>query len=193
MSSRRTKMAMVSTEPARVSEFEGNEWEPAIAADASGNLAVAWDTFDKGDYDVYVVTRGEDGNLSEPQAVAASLAFEVRPSMAYDRDGRLWIAYEWSGDQWGKDYGALKKKGIPLYQTGRSLAVKVRDAQGRWHAPDDVMDAMPVLRAGGLTATGKTQQRQPKRKPMTAIAPTYPRLACDRRRQHLACLPRETR
>ena len=74
---------MAFPQPARVSAFDGNEWEPAIAADANGNVAVAWDTFEKGDYDVYVVTRGEDGKLSEPQAVAASLAFEVRPSMAF--------------------------------------------------------------------------------------------------------------
>ena len=175
------------SQPARVSEFGGNEWEPAIAAGANGNVAVAWDTFEKGDYDVYVVTRGEDGKLGEPQAVAASLAFEVRPSMDYDHEGRLWIAYELSGDQWGKDFGALKKKGIPLYQTGRSLAVKVRDAKGGWFTPDDVMDAMPGTQVGGRAATGNAQQRQParqpnrqpNRQPITSIAPTYPRLACD--------------
>lgn len=167
--------------PKRVSNFEGNEWEPAIAADDHGNLAVAWDTFDKGDYDVFVATR-EDGQLTEPQAVAASLAFEVRPSMAYDRDGRLWIAYESSGDQWGKDFGALKKKGIPLYQTGRSVAVKVRDKTGAWYAPADVMDAMPgaqLRRGGNEPQTGGQQVRGPRRQPVTAIAPTYPRLSCD--------------
>ncbi|MCA9058135.1 MAG: hypothetical protein KDA85_06530, partial [Planctomycetaceae bacterium] len=109
------------TAPARVSEFAGNEWEPAIAADRNGHVTVAWDTFDKGDYDVYVATSNRDGSLSSPQAVAASLAFEVRPSVTYDNENRLWVAYEYSGDQWGKDFGALKKKGIPLYQTGRSI------------------------------------------------------------------------
>ncbi len=174
------------SKPERVSQFAGNEWEPAIAADAKGNLAVAWDTFEKGDYDVYVATLGKDGALSPPQAVAASLAFEVRPTLTYDRDGRLWIAYEYSGDQWGKDFGALKKKGIPLYQTGRSLAVKVRDSEGNWSAPDDVMDAMPGARPVRRAVASKNaakQKRQPvrgpNRSPITAIAPTYPRLACD--------------
>ena len=171
------------SDPQRVSQFQGNEWEPAIAADAKGNLAIAWDTFDKGDYDVYVSTRGDDQKLSQPQAVAASLAFEVRPSLAYDRDGRMWIAYESSGDQWGKDFGALKKKGIPLYQTGRSVEVKVRDAAGQWFAPDDVMDAMPGARPGGRSGITGNQRRQPARRPtrspITSIAPTYPRLACD--------------
>lgn len=171
------------SKPQRVSQFDGNEWEPAIAADAKGNLAVAWDTFDKGDYDVYVATRDDNGKFSAPQAVAASAAFEVRPSLAYDRGGRLWIAYESSGDQWGKDFGALKKKGIPLYQTGRSLGVKVRDAEGQWFAPDDVMDAMPGVRPIGRATAGKKKKqqpaRQPSRSPITSIAPTYPRIACD--------------
>ncbi len=171
------------SKPQRVSKFKGNEWEPAIATDDKGHLAVAWDTFEKGDYDVYLATRGDDGKLSEPQAVAASLAFEVRPSLAYDRDGRIWIAYETSGDQWGKDFGALKKKGIPLYQTGRSLEVKARDAAGQWFTPDDVMEAMPNARPGGRPRARNNQQRQPARQPnrspITSIAPTYPRLACD--------------
>ena len=163
--------------PQRVSEFGGNEWEPAIAADKNGQVAVAWDTFDKGDYDVFVSTLANDGKLGKPQAVAASLAFEVRPSLAYDHDGRLWIAYEWSGDQWGKDFGALKKKGIPLYRTGRALAVKVLDADGGWHAPDDIMNAMPGAQAARRAAAAN--KRQPNRRPIISVAPTYPRLACD--------------
>lgn len=183
--------------PRRVSQFLRNEWEPAIAADANGQLAVAWDTFEKGDYDVYVATLGSDGELGQPQAVAASLAFEVRPALSYDRSGRLWIAYEYSGDQWGKDFGALKKQGIPLYQTGRSVAVKVLDSEGRWFATADIMEAMPGTRpnaASGARSGGSGQRggaanrtgnanrqtaRQVGRNPITAIAPTYPRLACD--------------
>lgn len=169
------------TAPQRVSQFEGNEWEPAIAADERGNLAVAWDTFDKGDYDVYVAVRSGDTPLGAPQAVAASLAFEVRPTLVYDRDGKLWIAYEHSGDQWGKDFGALKKKGIPLYQTGRSLGMKVRGSGGQWLTPPDVMDAMPDTAVANRRpgAAARAQGRQANRTPITAIAPTYPRLACD--------------
>ena len=163
------------SKPERVSQFSGNEWEPAIAADAHGNLAVAWDTFEKGDYDVYVASRGADGKLGAPEAVAASLGFEVRPSITFDSDQRLWVAYEYSGDQWGKDFGALKQKGIPLYNTGRSLGVKVRDAQGGWHLPPDVMEAMPGA-AGGRRSVAA---RLPRRQPVVAIAPTYPRLGCD--------------
>ena len=106
-------------------------------------------------------------------AVAASLAFEVRPSLVYDAEGKLWIAWEESGDHWGKDFGALKKQGIPLYQTGRALAVRVLTADGKWLAPPDVMDAMP-------SNTRRPNARGGGRAPAGArgfIAPCFPRLA----------------
>ena len=90
----------------RLTDSTANEWEPAIAADAHGALTVAWDTYAKGDYDVYLAKRDGDG-FSKPIAVAATLNFEVRPSLAYDAGGRLWIAWEQSGELWGKDFGAL--------------------------------------------------------------------------------------
>ncbi|HEV2295518.1 MAG TPA: hypothetical protein VGR35_16835, partial [Tepidisphaeraceae bacterium] len=162
----------------RVSSAPGNEWEPAVAADANGNVAVAWDTYAKGDYDVYLARRGGDGKFAQPQPVAATLAFEVRPSLAYDAQGKLWIAWEESGDHWGKDFGALKKEGIPLYLTGRSLAMKVLGEDGQqWHSAPDVMEAMPERsgpqrRARAAAATGPAGARG-------AIAPCFPRLATD--------------
>ena len=80
-----------------MSDSPGNEWEPAIAADAKGNLAVAWDSYAKGDYDVYLATRASDGSFGKAEPIAASLAFEVRPSLAYDAEQRLWIAWEAGG------------------------------------------------------------------------------------------------
>jgi hypothetical protein len=157
--------------PQRLTDATANEWEPSIAADAKGHLAVAWDTYAKGDYDIYVARRTPDGKFEKPQAVAATLAFEVRPSMAYDPQGQLWIAWEQSGDQWGKDFGGLKKKGIPLYQAGRTLGVKVLRDDGQWFAPPNVMLAMP-------TPAGKPANRAnvgPLIK--TNIAPNFPRLA----------------
>ena len=97
------------------------------------------------------------------------------------------MAYEFSGDRWGKDFGVLKKEGIPLYQTGRALRVKVRDSAGRWFVPEDVMDAMPGARPARQATAGKKKSaakkkstkktaaaRQPRRRPMTtSIAPSY--------------------
>jgi hypothetical protein len=163
--------------PRRVSDTKANEWEPAIAADAKGNVAVAWDTYAKGDYDVYVSRLGIGGEFERPQPVAATLGFEVRPSLAYDAAGRLWIAWEESGDQWGKDFGGLKKKGIPLYQTGRTLAVKALDGNGQWLEVPDVMEAMPSGLAPRRARRG-AQAAQPAGA-AGFIAPSIPRLATD--------------
>ncbi len=164
-------------EPQRVSQSNGNEWEPAIAADARGNVTVAWDTYEKGDYDVYFAQRASDGTWQKPQAVAATLAFEVRPSLAYDAQGKLWIAWEESGDQWGKDFGALKKKGIPLYQSGRSLNARVLGEDGKWFQPPDVMEAMPMNPGAIKMREGRKARGVRPAGVAGSIAPCFPRIA----------------
>lgn len=157
------------SEAQRISNFTGNEWDPVVAADKKGHVAVAWDTYEKGDYDVYVSTRSLGGEFAAPQPVAATLNFEVRPSITYDNHERLWIAWEQSGETWGKDFGALKKMGIPLYQ-GRSLGTKVLQPDGTWSNGGDPSTAIPAAGRGGKNVA-----------PRLAIAPTFPRLACDDR------------
>ena len=166
--------------PQRVTKAAANEWDPAIAAGSDGQVTVAWDTYEKGDYDVYYASRQKDGSFAAPQPVAASLAFEVRPSLAYDKENQLWIAWEESGDMWGKDWGALKKKGIALYNTGRSIAVKMLKPDGKWFAPPDVMEAASALGNPGQ----KRRPRSPAADAQPAgaagsVAPSYPRLATD--------------
>ncbi len=80
---------------------KANEWSPAIAADSRGNVFVAWDTYDKGDYDVRLQVIGRE---PKTMTVAGSARFEARVSLACDSDGRVWIAYEEGDEQWGKDY-----------------------------------------------------------------------------------------
>ena len=70
-----------------------NEWNPSIAASKNGEIAVAWDTYAKGDYDVYLAT-AKGGRFGAPAPVAASARFEARPSLTYDGEGRLWVAWE---------------------------------------------------------------------------------------------------
>ena len=40
-------------------------------------------------------------------------AFEARPSLAVDRQDRVWIAYEMGGPNWGKDFGRMVPKSAP--------------------------------------------------------------------------------
>lgn len=79
-----------------------NHWSPAIAVDSLSRVWLAWDCYTSNGYDVFVTRL--DIDLPDPIAVARSARFEARPSLACDRRGRLWIAYEVGDEQWGKDY-----------------------------------------------------------------------------------------
>ena len=168
--------------PIAIASTDTDEWDPAIAADAKGNLAIAWDTYQKGDFDVYVALRGADGKFGAAMPVAATLNFEARPSLAYDGDGALWIAWEQGDENWGKDFGPLKKFGVPIFMSGRTLGVKVlRNGRG-WFTPPDVMKAMPGMPRFG----GRAGQQAPKATPLgpaarKQAAPCFPRLATDAR------------
>jgi hypothetical protein len=122
-----TPEAVVSTSPA-------SDWDPAIAASngSDDEVAISWDTYDKGDYDVYLRRVRFQGGISfndtKPVPVAASLAFEARSSIAYDPQNRLWIAYETADQKWGKDFGLLETSGINLYQN-HTIAVRCVDGK----------------------------------------------------------------
>jgi len=102
-----------------------SDWDPAIAAAPGGDIAISWDTYDKGDYDVYFrrLRLSSQIQMDDPVPVAASQNFEARSSIAFDGDGRLWIAYEAANVKWGKDFGAYEKTGVALYQ-GQSIKLK---------------------------------------------------------------------
>lgn len=111
-----------------------NCWTPAITATRKGErVAIAWDTYEKGDYDVWV-REFSSGKAEEARPVANTDKYEARPSLAYDLEGRLWISYELSGPTWGKDWGGLvRDKGIGLYRD-RQIGLRVL-AAGKWMEP----------------------------------------------------------
>src|SRR5262249_1495906 len=79
-----------------VSTQNGDCWTPAISSTKGGRVAIAWDTYDKGDYDVWVREFSGD-EPGDAQPAANSDKYEARPALAYDLEGRLWITYELSG------------------------------------------------------------------------------------------------
>jgi hypothetical protein len=102
--------------PALPGHKEGaNRWYPALAAGPDGQVAVAYDVYQDGDYDVHVAVI--DGGKVTDHLIAGSPKFEARPAVVYDPQGRLWVAYEEGPERWGKDFGALEKvnQGHPLY------------------------------------------------------------------------------
>ncbi|MEP7362589.1 MAG: DUF3604 domain-containing protein [Acidobacteriota bacterium] len=105
-----------SWQPAEtVSSSPANDWAPVLAADNAGRVYAAWDTYDKGNYDV-LVRRWENGSWGTVTPIAATGKFEAYPALACDGQNRLWIAWNESGFEWGKDTGFLPKiEGTRLY------------------------------------------------------------------------------
>jgi hypothetical protein len=128
------------SEPQRISSSRRNDWSPAIAADNQGQVYVAWDTYDRGNYDVQL--RALNGGDGGPVSVANSPRFEARPHLYCDSQDRLWVAYEEGDEQWGKDYASdnqYQKVGLeknPGYALYVNRTVKLRClADGKWMQP----------------------------------------------------------
>jgi hypothetical protein len=117
------------TPVARIAGAAGeNAWHPAIAASPNGTVAVAYDIYHHGNYDVRVALFDARAKAPTQIAIASSPKFEARPAIVYDANGRLWIAHEEGPEKWGKDYGALAPgKGNPLYNE-RSVRVVCLDS-----------------------------------------------------------------
>ena len=178
-----------------VASSAGNEWNPAIAADKDGRVSVAWDSYRNGNYDVYCRTATAAGAWGKEFAVAASPRYEAYPSIAYDRDGRLWIAYEEGPERWGKDFGVYDTTGVAIYQ-GRAVRLVALDRSGKLvTTKTDVGDVLPGL-AAQLTPGPSTQNtltgwlkpnpdavkdRKPSAGPTAHPSPrnTLPRLTAD--------------
>jgi hypothetical protein len=82
-----------------ISDSPANDWSPAIAADSQGHVYVAWDTYDRENYDVKLYVSGDD---AKTLTVASSPRFEARPALVCDAADRLWVAYEEGDEQWAK-------------------------------------------------------------------------------------------
>jgi len=178
---------IVSTSPA-------SDWDPAIATAPNGEVAISWDTYDKGDYDVYLrrARFTDQIGLDDPIAIAATVNFEARSSLAYDSQNRLWIAYEVAGSRWGKDFGAYDTTGIPLYGP-HTIQVRCLIGNDLYSTNDDVANTLPGTSTGELfqpTTRGPfPTQPDPtlvqKRTANNGIGPasgprnTFPRLATD--------------
>lgn len=146
-----------------VSAQSRNCWAPAIATTATkgGRVAIAWDTYEKGDYDIWVREFDAAGKASDARPVVNTEDYEARPALTYDREGALWVSWEQSGPTWGKDYGALvQRKGINLYQSRQIGLAVLKDNQ--WMEPPELLvNALP----------GATPRRRVNNQRVPAIEP----------------------
>ena len=61
--------------------------------------------------------------------------FHAHASLAVDDQDRLWIAYDETDENWGKDFGLLFEGGTCLY-AGRRIRFAILD-KGTWLEPRD--------------------------------------------------------
>lgn len=121
----------------------GSAWMPDAAADSQGNLWVAWDSYRTGNYDIFLRRIAADGTLGQAQQVTKSERFQAHASVAVDSADRVWVAFDESGANWGKDWSRDETwRGTTLY-TDRHPRIAVL-SNGRWSQPaGDPMMAAP--------------------------------------------------
>jgi hypothetical protein len=118
-------------------------WAPDAACDSKGNLYVAWDSYRTGNYDIFLRTVSADGTLGALQQVTHSPRFQAHASLAVDKQDRVWLAWDESGSNWGKDYNRDDTwRGTTLY-SDRHPRIAVLE-NGQWKQPAaDIVSAVP--------------------------------------------------
>jgi hypothetical protein len=116
-------------------------WMPDAAADLQGNLYVAWDSYQNGNYDIFFRHIRANG-LPEPiEQVTKSPRFEAHASVAVDAQGRPWLAWDESGTNWGKDWFHEDQNRSTVLYSDRSIRVVVKDG-GTWKQAGDFSTAV---------------------------------------------------
>ena len=137
-------LGVKKAKPIRVGSKTANEWSPAITADSRGNIFVAFDTYEAGNYDVRLWFFNESSpETKQIVNITESPLFEASPAVACDFQDRVWIAWEERGANWGKDTGAyyLNKGGNPGSTLYAGATIRVACWQnGRLLYPTDVTE-----------------------------------------------------
>ncbi len=142
-----------------------NHWNPAIAADSTGRVFVAYDVFANGNYDVLVTQIAPVRFLAPVRfgttVIAASARFEARPSIVCDAQDRLWIAYEEGDEQWGKDYSTNMFRKIGFDENPGNALYISRTVQVKCLVDGKVMQPAGDLQKAivGRTANNKSLPR----------------------------------
>ena len=118
-------------------------WMPDAAADSKGNLYIAWDSYRTGNYDIFLRRVNPDGSMEPIQQVTKSSRFQAHASLAVDGQDRVWLAWDESGANWGKDYARDDTwRGTTLYADRRPRVAVLEN--GQWREPaGDPMAAVP--------------------------------------------------
>jgi hypothetical protein len=150
-----------------VSQSPENDWEPAVAVDASGRAWVAWDSYRSGaslppNYDVMLRDYSTAG-LGSVRAVSATPFAEMRADVAVDSNSRVWVSWEEGGINWGKDSG---------YENPRHK-IRLRPGGSRIYGPPN--SATALYRRPRVAVLDNGQWKQPKARLEDAHPDSAPR------------------
>ncbi len=109
-------------------------WAPDAACDSKGALYVAWDSYRTGNYDVFLRRIDGAGAPGPIQQVTSGAEFQAHPSVAVDRQDRVWLAWDESGANWGKDWTHDDPWRSTVLYADRRPRIAVFD-NGRWKQP----------------------------------------------------------
>ncbi len=115
------------SDPVQVSTGSGNCWEPSVVATDDG-VFVAWDQYGPRGYDVRLRARLL-GTWGRVVPVADTPRFEAHVAMAADPGGRVWLAWDEAGPNWGKDFGYPRDITLP----GEGLYQRRQIRMAVWH------------------------------------------------------------
>jgi hypothetical protein len=116
-------------------------WMPDGAMDAQGNLYLAWDSYQNGNYDIFFRRIGASGTADAVEQITRSPRFEAHASVAVDGQGRPWLAWDESGANWGKDWNHEDQNRATVLYSDRSIRVVVKDG-GAWKQAGDFSTAV---------------------------------------------------
>jgi len=81
------------------------DWHPTIVSSKNAQTAVVWDAYDGVSFSIHLkLGAGGMAWHAKTQRITDSQVLEARPSAAYDGQGRLFLAWEEGGPNWGKEY-----------------------------------------------------------------------------------------
>ncbi|MEM9280913.1 MAG: hypothetical protein AAGA96_03740 [Verrucomicrobiota bacterium] len=106
---------------------EGGDWEPRLAFGEKDEALIVFDSYRRGDFDLYLTRVSPDGLASDPFPLAQTDRYEARGEAATSLDGKtLWVAYEDGVVRWGKDLGSeWRQKGGGLHHDRQLKVLRI--------------------------------------------------------------------
>lgn len=113
------------SKPLAVTSDAESDWYPHVAVDANGTAWIAFDSYRRGDYDIFLTSVSAKGELGKVRPIAVSSFYEAHATVACGSDGDVWVGWEQGGHNWGKDQGYWIKDNNQGTTLGSTRKVKV--------------------------------------------------------------------